>query len=225
MGIRALWKRAWGIAKDRGFGLKMIFRFGGKKDNRKREKKMKSRFGIGFFAVAIAAASQAQAAGFGRLGMEKLREWKAADYEIAIPAELVSEVRGQYDVTNGDWLAGYGVDVLWFKRKKEDRPIAYLAANHLFNASERGKGSIGGTLGISTGKLGTVADKVFQILIPSQRDRFVWFGRLGNFVSLEVGGGYRAFGAADGVSRLHWGVGGKVKVPVNRFLDLFRGKS
>jgi len=166
---------------------------------------------LSIMLVAIATASSS-AAGF------------LARYKLAIPPELIAEVKGHRDVTNSDYLAGYGVDLLWIKKRDENRPVVYLATNHLFNANEKMKGSLGASLGVSTGKAGETINKVFNMITPDHADRLKWIGNLSNFVSIEIGGGYRYLGAADGVKKLHWGYGGKLRIPVDEFFNLFRKK-
>ena len=207
------------MALAKGGGIKFWFKFGGASDDKKRREKMKKKkktWGFKLFAIAFlfAAAMPAKA------GIMDI----ARKYQVTLPTELVSEVKGRRDVTNADYKAGYGVDVLWFKRRDQVQPIFYLAIDHLFNYNQKGRGSIGASFGVGTGKAGVVADKVFAILIPSQAHRLKWFGKLANFVSIEGGLGYNVGTIEEGDKRLHWGYGGKLRVPVDKFLALFKGK-
>lgn len=223
MGIGKLWK----FAKDKGFGLKAVFRFGGpeltEKEKTRRRKggvKMKKGFGLKMMIVmiAIAIATPVTAGGWA-----KVKDF-ASRYEVRPPIEIEAELKGFRNMKAGQWLTGYGADFLAFKRRDEARPIVYLALNHLFNADEEGKGSLGLSLGMPTGKAGEMIDKVLYAVAPDQAKRFAWFGKLSNFVSFEAGFGYKFFGAAGPVDRFHYGYGGKLKIPVNKFMDLFRRK-
>lgn len=224
MNVKTLWK----LAKNRGFGLKAVFRFGGpeltdkeKLRRKKRGIKMKKGFGIKMMMIVIALTIAAPATA--GIVTRSFRDF-VSRYEIRPPDEIEAELKGFRNMKSGQWLTGYGADFLAFKRKDQSRPIVYLAANHLFNMNEEEKGSLGLSIGLPTGKAGEMADKVLRMIAPGQADRFEWFGKLGNFVSFEVDFGYKFFGATGPGDRFHYGYGGKLKIPVNKFFDLFRRK-
>jgi len=181
-------------------------------------KKKKRIFGIKFFAIAIAFAAviPAEAGTWGSV-MKFVKK-----YQVTLPTGLHSELKGRRDVTNSDYLAGYGLDVVWLKRKDQKKPILYFSADHLFNASQKGRGSIGGSIGLGTGKAGQVVDKTLRTIAPKLADRMVWFGKLSNFISIEIGGGYNTGTMEAGQKRFHWGYGGKLKIPTEKFFKLFK---
>ncbi len=140
----------------------------------------------------------------------------AANYYLSLPSAFKTDVAGVRDFQNGQWLSGYEIDAVWLRRSGDPKPIAYLAGNQLFNANEKGKGSLGLSLGLTTGKVAELIEGAAEILMPSHAHRFAWMKKASNWVTIEVAGGYRLFGAQDELSPWVWGLGGKVRVPIEK---------
>lgn len=133
---------------------------------------------------------------------------------VGLPDTIKTDVVGARDLGNGQWLTGIEADVLWLRRKNQSRPIAYLAMNNLYNADEKGKGSVGFALGAHTGTAGEVIVKTARMLLPAQAARLEWLGKVTDWVSVEFSGGYRVFGTPAGMSAWVYGAGGKVRIPL-----------
>jgi hypothetical protein len=118
---------------------------------------------------------------------------------------------GVRDLRAGEWMSGYAHDLAVLSHKDYD--LAYLGAEHLFNADEAGKGSLGLSLGVNTGKLGAYIEKALgKPAAPG------WIGKLSDFVSVEIAGGYRIFGTPANRSPWVYGFGGKVRIPLGGLL-------
>lgn len=143
-------------------------------------------------------------------------EANAWNYKLDLPKEVSPYAVGARDLHNGAWMTGTSIEVLWFMRKDEDVAIVYLAVNHLYELADKAKGSLGMTIGVNTGKAGDVIAKVAPILLPAQSKRLKWLKTVSNWASLEMGGGYRAFGPAPSGSRWYYSFGGKVRVPIEK---------
>jgi len=142
--------------------------------------------------------------------------WSPRDYHVGLPLVLRTDAVGARDLQRGQWLSGVGVDMLWLHREDEKQPIFYLSGQHLYNASEQGKGSLGAAFGVNTGKAGEVVQRGAELLLPDQAHRLKWLTALSNWVSVEASGGYRVFGTPQGQSPWVYAVGGKVRIPLER---------
>ena len=145
-----------------------------------------------------------------------------SDYHITFAPKLNAEVVGAYDIRNKEFLAGYSVDLIWLKRKDEDKPILYLSPNHLFNYDRAGKGAIGASIGLGTGGLGRHIQKGAELILPEQSKRLGWLRKLGDYVSIEVGGGHKFYDVVEGQSLWYYSVGGKVRIPLEKLRFLFK---
>jgi hypothetical protein len=131
-------------------------------------------------------------------------------------------VVGAYDAYNKQAVAGYGKELFPIKRNGVE--FAYISAYHLFNASEEGSGAFGGALGVKASKL---ADTLQWCL-----DKATGFGvkipdpvyKLSNFVSIEGGYSYRAFGAPQDASPHVLTIGGQIRMPIGDFFAVFGNK-
>lgn len=135
-------------------------------------------------------------------------------YELALPGKFEPAAVGVRDLKEGEWLSGFETDLVWFKRKDEDRPIGYFAPNWLFNAGQKWKGSVGGALGINSGKAGSYIANAVGLTAPAQARRFDWLLKFADFVSIEGALGYRIHEVPADRSRLIYGFGGKLRVPL-----------
>lgn len=142
-------------------------------------------------------------------------EANAWNYKLDLPKEINAHVVGARDLHNGAWMTGTSVEVLWFMRKDEDIPIAYLALNNLYDLNDATKGSFGGTIGFNVGKAGEVINRITVVILPDQSHRLNWLKTISNWASVEVGGGYRLFGPEPS-SRWYYSIGGKVRVPIEK---------
>lgn len=133
---------------------------------------------------------------------------------IGLPDMLKTDLVGARDLGNGQWLTGIEADVLWLRRKNQTRPIAYLAMNNLYNADEKGRGSVGFAIGANTGTAGEVLVKTARVILPEQAGRLEWLGKVADFVTVEYSGGYRVFGTPADLSPWVHGIGGKVRIPL-----------
>lgn len=146
-----------------------------------------------------------------------------AGYGVTMPDTLKTDLVGVRDLQAGQWLGGLEVDLLWFRKYKKvgglrdyEKPIFYLAGQHIYNANEKAKGSVGLALGVNTGKASELIREGLDRLAPRLAPRFEWLTKLTDFVTIEYAGGYRVFGAQEGRSRWVHGVGGKLRIPIEK---------
>lgn len=148
-----------------------------------------------------------------------------AGYKVTFPDKLRLDAVGAYDFNNKDPLGGMEADALWFRRPEEDKPILYLAVNHLYNAGEKWRGSLGGALGINTGKLGEITLKIADLIAPDHTKRLKWFQTITDYTTIEVMGGYRFFGRAPDDKPWVYGISGKLRIPLEKFFYLWQKKA
>ena len=119
------------------------------------------------------------------------------------------------DIYNGEWLIGYGHEILELDRNNEQ--LLYLDVWNAFAVGDNGRGVLGASIGthLVTGIVQAVeavsplVSKVGVVAPP-------WVHDISQFVSLEAGAGDRLFGnplASQGVKNQCYIIGGEVKVP------------
>ncbi len=132
-------------------------------------------------------------------------------FSIGLDTSLDIEGVGARDYNNGQWLTGLSKEV--FPVFKGDTKVVYIAAENLFIVDEKGKGALGGALGIPTGPITDLLQKyVPGAKLPS------WAAKASAWTSLEVGAGYRFFDLPAGVRPWAYTIGGRVRIPVDEFL-------
>jgi len=143
------------------------------------------------------------------------------DYAVSFSTSLNLDAVGAYDFKHSEWMSGVSKDLflLWKGPKK----ILYLAGENLFNFSEKGKGAFGIALGAPIDTLTQSADYLLGHMLPD-RTMPVWLSNIGNWVSIEAGASYRAFGCPEGQTPMVYTIGGKLKIPVEDFVKLFSGE-
>ncbi len=144
-----------------------------------------------------------------------------AGYKLSLPREYDPYIVGARDLHNGVWMTGTSVEMVHFVRTDDNKPILYLAVNHLYALHNKAIGSVGATVGVHTGKLGDTIVRVAQVILPDQYRRLGWLQTISNYASVEAGGGYRAWGPEPPHgSRWYYTIGGRVKIPLSKFWDL-----
>jgi len=149
---------------------------------------------------------------------------------LSIPSGIKASPVAVREYVNGQWLAGFGFDILYWQIpgtiKGKPWPKLYLAVNHtynadeLFNAPSKAAGLWGPAVGISIGGFATKAmtaindalNFVHDIGGPYFNPPPWLINDLDKWVTVELGGGYRIFGHNADVPP--WGatVGGKVSI-------------
>jgi hypothetical protein len=141
------------------------------------------------------------------------------DWKVNISTSLNDfALTGGWDCTNRVAIAGYEKEVVQTWRGQDE--VAYLAAQHLFDAGHNGRGRFGLALGVYTHSIGSVISgntgrikKLFPN-IPG------WLDKLDNFTSVELGGGYNPT-PLEQEKPWYWSVSGKLKIPTDAFFALF----
>lgn len=140
------------------------------------------------------------------------------------PVTLIHPV-GVRGFVNGQWLTGYGKDLLFYQAPIAHIPKLYLSVDHLFNAAElvplsHARGVFGPSVGFSIGGFASKLQQVISstvnfihetggpvILLPP------WITNdLDKWVTIETGGGYRVARAMPDVKPWEAWVGGRVTV-------------
>lgn len=134
------------------------------------------------------------------------------------------------DIYNGQWLAGYSVDLLYYKPTWLSHIYGlsqsqfYVAIEHQYNAAEltpldkiqNAAGVFGGGAGLSIGGLASTVSNLFHAIVPPGAPSLAipdWLmNDLDNWITVECNGGYRVFGHSVDVSPWVAGIGGKVTI-------------
>lgn len=140
---------------------------------------------------------------------------------FSLPASVSMDPKGGRGIVNGQWLAGYGVDVLYYQAPFAF-PKLYLAINHYYNAAEllrqpgNAAGIFGPGIGMSVGGFATKTAQVYHAITPDSAPSIgvpPWLmSDLDNWLTFEISGGYRLFGHAPDVKPWECTLGGKVAV-------------
>lgn len=146
------------------------------------------------------------------------------------PDNITAQPIASRDLYNGQWLAGYSIDLLYWHPvflshiPLMERSMFYLALEHQYNASEltplnkiqNAAGVFGTGLGISIGGLATTVSTLFHALTPVNTPTLnipPWlFNDLDNWLTVEGNAGYRFFGHSEDVYPWAIGIGGKVAI-------------
>lgn len=146
----------------------------------------------------------------------------SADWNgFSLPAGISASPLGGRGIVNGQWLAGYGVDTLYYQAPFTS-PRLYLAFDHWYNGAElvsqpgNAAGIFGPGIGASVGGFASKISQVYHAVTPASAPSVnvpPWLmDDLDKWVTFEVSGAYRLFGHAPDVTPWECVIGGKVKI-------------
>lgn len=124
-------------------------------------------------------------------------------------------VHGAYDFRGHQWMSGYGRELFFLTRN--DKKSLYIAARHMFLMKEAAKGVADLALGVPSGVLGEKLDDLTGLFVPDGKLPS-WATKLGNFVSVEGGVGYRLYGVPAEASKFVYSLGGQINIPLGSFI-------
>lgn len=132
------------------------------------------------------------------------------------------QVIGLRDLKDGLWLVGMQKNV-WklvnFKNGDDVLHISFFVASRL----EGQYPAYGPSLGTNVGPLaGSLAEKISLLRAVSDATP-PWLGKLADWTSFDVFGGYRPRISSD-EHHWMWGVGGQVRIPLGGVVDWARGR-
>jgi len=133
----------------------------------------------------------------------------AAPFSVGLDTRTVA-ANGQYVPSDREWMAGLEKPLLQILYAGKE--AVYLGPDFLYNAS-RDRFALGASLGAPVGNLGA---GIAALLDGNQSSSGLLSSLVdySNFLTVELGAGYRLMPLAQGEHRLFWSVGGQVRVPL-----------